>query len=267
MTTKNFPAALAATLVYEGGWSDHPKDPGGATMKGITLERYRAWERNPAVTKAQLRNISDEKVKAIYKAGYWDLVLGDELPGGLDFVMFDWAVNSGSARAVKALQRSLGIRVDGVMGPMALAAVRALNSNQVEDLIEDICNRRVAFIRSLSTYSTFGKGWELRIKSVRAKARGMMGGHIPVPTGLISGEWDEAPQKANSADTKAVVKPGVKPAVVASAAAIGTAATTAAQQLQGLSDTLEFIKWGVVGLTIIACLAGLYVSLKGHSDD
>ena len=261
MTASNFPAALNLVLAYEGLWSDHPRDPGNATMKGVTLARYRAWKRDPNVTKAQLRNIGDDEVKAIYKFGYWDLVRGDDLPAGLDLAMFDFAVNSGPARAVKTLQRILGAPADGVMGTMTLDAVRR---DFAADLIDELTAARLAFVRSLSTFGTFGKGWTRRIEGVQMKA------HALARPGVIRTVSDSAIkpafEKARASDTKATAKPGVKPAAVATAAAVGTAATTAAQQLQGLSDGLSWLKWAVVALTVVACVAGLYVALKGTDD-
>ena len=262
MTASNFNAALAATLVYEGGWSDHPRDPGGSTMRGVTLARYRAWKRDPNITKTQLREISDADLKAIYRDGYWRTVAGDDLPSGLDFAMFDFAVNSGPARAVKTLQRIVGVNPDGVMGQMTLSAVR---KQFAADMIDELCNARLAFVRSLSTFDAFGKGWTRRIGMVQVKA------HALARPGVFNTTSDDtatkpAPEKARASDVKATSKPGVKPAAAATAGAVATAATAAAQQLQGLSEGLEWLKWAVVGLTIVACAAGLYVALKSGDD-
>ena len=263
MTASNFPAALAATLAYEGLWSDDPRDPGGATMKGITLARYRAWKRDQSITPGQLRNIGDDEVKAIYKTGYWDTVRGDDLPAGLDFAVFDFAVNSGPARAVKALQRILGVREDGILSTITLNAVRGRNTGQ---LIDALTAARLAFVRSLGTFGAFGKGWTRRIEGVQVKAHTMDMARGVVARTVSDNAIQPAAEKANASDTKATAKPGVKPAAVATAAAVGTAATTAAQQLQGLSDGLIWLKWAVVALTVVACVAGLYVALKGSDD-
>jgi len=267
MTASNFNAALAATLQWEGGWSDHPRDPGGATMKGVTLARYRAWKRDLNITKTQLRNIGDDEVKAIYRDGYWRTVSGDDLPSGLDFAMFDFAVNSGPARAVKTLQRIVGVNPDGVMGQMTLSAVR---KQFAADMIDELCNARLAFVRSLSTFDAFGKGWTRRIEGVRSKAKAIAAGKVSPPAGekTLPDEKASPPagEKARASDIKATSKPGVKPAAAATAGAVATAATAAAQQLQGLSEGLEWLKWAVVGLTIVACVAGLYVALRGGDD-
>jgi len=260
MTASNFNAALAATLVHEGLWSDHARDPGGATMKGVTLARYRAWKRDPNITKTQLRNIGDDEVKAIYRDGYWRTVAGDDLPSGLDLAMFDFAVNSGPARAVKTLQRIVGVPADGVMGQLTLSAVR---KQFTANMIDELTAARLAFVRSLSTFDAFGKGWTRRIEGVRSKALAMAKGNVPA---LTPDNANPAAEKARASDTKASAKRGVKPAAVATAGAVATAATAAAQQLQGLTDTLVTLKWVVLALTIVACVAGLYVALRGQPD-
>lgn len=170
----NFPACLAITLAHEGGWADHPKDPGGATMKGITLATYRQYR--PGATKAQLRAITDAEVQAIYRRGYWDAVRGDDLPAGLDLVAFDAAVNSGPSRGAKWLQMALGVTADGVIGPKTLAAAGRADPVWT---ISKACTLRLTFLRNLSTWPTFGKGWRRRVDDVQAKALAMAA--LPVP--------------------------------------------------------------------------------------
>jgi len=150
-------------LASEGGYVDHREDPGGATNMGITQERLSLW-RGRKVTKQEVRNLTREEALQIYKAHYWDAVRGDELPLGLDYAVFDYAVNSGPAKAVKDLQRELGFsgkNVDGIMGPMTLAAVHAVKD--IPDLILRLCERRWQFVQSLKHFKTFGKGWRRRI--------------------------------------------------------------------------------------------------------
>jgi lysozyme family protein len=257
----NFEQSLQETLRWEGGFSNHPRDPGGATMKGVTLARYRAFKRDPGATKEQLRNISDADLLAIYRDGYWRTVAGDDLPSGLDLAMFDFAVNSGPARAVKTLQRIVGVPADGVMGQLTLSAVR---KQFTADMIDELTAARLAFVRSLSTFDAFGRGWTRRIGMVQVKA------HALARPGVFNTVSDDAtkpaPEKARASDTKASAKRGVKPAAVATAGAVATAATAAAQQLQGLSEGLTWLKWAVVGLTIVACVAGLYVALRGNPE-
>jgi hypothetical protein len=117
-----FAACLEEVLWHEGGYADNPRDPGGATNLGITIATLGEW-RGRAVTKADVKALTREEAAAIYRARYWKRVRGDALPAGLDLAVFDFAVNSGPARAVKALQRELGVAQDGLVGPVTLGAL------------------------------------------------------------------------------------------------------------------------------------------------
>lgn len=151
---------------------DHPSDPGGATRYGVTRKTLAAWRGiSPwtSLPKSEVRNLSHDEAAQIMKVQYWDRVYGDRLPEGLDYAMWDYAVNSGVSKAVKDLQRCLGSRydgrIDGVMGELTLAAVNA--TNDVVSLIVALCERRFAFVKSLSTFKTFGRGWTRRIMGDR----------------------------------------------------------------------------------------------------
>lgn len=172
----NFKSALEHVLVHEGGWADHPKDPGGATMKGVTLVTYRRHFGQDK-SKDDLRNITDEQLGQIYRSGYWDKCRCDDLPSGVDYAVFDAAVNSGPGRSAKWLQAAVGATQDGGIGPNTLSKVGEHDPIQV---INAMCDRRLSFLRSLSTWSTFGKGWGRRVEGVRATALAMAGGNTPV---------------------------------------------------------------------------------------
>ena len=160
----SFFKSLDMVLHHEGGFVDHPNDPGGATNKGITHKTYADFLDRPLEDVSELKNIPKEHVQKIYKTGYWDRIRGDELPAGVDFCIFDWAVNSGPGRAAKALQKAVGATVDGAIGPMTVAAVNAADAAQI---IEDVTKEREEFYRSLRTFDTFGKGWLRRNKETR----------------------------------------------------------------------------------------------------
>lgn len=196
---ENFDNALKLVLVHEGGWSDHPRDPGGATMKGITLAVFqRHYGTNK--TKDDLRNISDEQLKAIYRTDYWNKCLCDEIALGLDYAVFDAAVNSGPGRSAKWLQAAVGAPQDGAIGPVTLT--NAAGKNTI-DVINSACDRRLSFLRSLGTWSDFDKGWGRRVENVRASAIGMAGGQAVTPSVDYetvrkgsSGEWVRKLQSA-----------------------------------------------------------------------
>jgi len=163
MAKGNLGACLGETLPHEGGWADHPRDPGGATMKGVTLATYRRFK--PGATKAQLRAITDAELETIYRDGYWKPVRGDDLPVGVDLSMFDYGVNSGPGRAIKDAQRVVGVPVDSRMGPVTLQAILKTPARQ---FIKAHCAKRLGLVQSLKIWDTFGKGWSRRIASVEA---------------------------------------------------------------------------------------------------
>lgn len=157
------PAIQSYVLASEGGYVNHPRDPGKATNMGITIATLRAWRGRP-VTNADVRNLSQEEALQIYKAQYWDTVRADQLPLGLDYLTFDYGVNSGPARAIKDLQRTVGADADGVIGQKTLDAIAsAVRRMGMEGLINAYATRRWNFVQGLSTFSTFGNGWRRRI--------------------------------------------------------------------------------------------------------
>lgn len=166
----NFDAALSAVLRHEGGYVNHPDDPGGATNKGVTQGTYDLWRADHQLPLQSVKLITPAEIMALYKRGYWDKVNGDIMPPGLDYCLFDFAVNSGHKRAITYLQRVVGADADGVLGP---ATMDAVNSAPVKDVIEGVCNLRLAFLKKLPTFRVFGKGWSARVAEVRIKARNM----------------------------------------------------------------------------------------------
>ena len=173
---ENFEAALAAVLEHEGGWSDHPRDPGGATMKGVTLRTYAAFlGRMP--TRDELRAIPDEHLHAIYRKGYWDACRCDDLPAGVDIAVFDFAVNGGPGRSAKLLQRCTGAWADGQIGPNTLGMVSAFTEeNGADALVEALSRERQAYYEGLSTFDAFGRGWTRRVSETREMALALCGG-------------------------------------------------------------------------------------------
>ena len=163
---RNFSEALAHTLSFEGGWSDNPNDPGGATMNGVTLRTFTKYLGRPT-SKAELRAIADAQLADIYRTLYWNRCRCDGLPAGLDFVVFDTAVNTGPAQAARLLQRIVGVPVDGAIGPKTIAAVNEyVTVHGLATLIEAYTEARQSFYRLLPTYVHFGEGWRKRADSV-----------------------------------------------------------------------------------------------------
>ena len=140
-------------------------------MKGVTLATYSKYLGRQA-TKDELRNISDADLQEIYRRLYWDRAACDQLPVGVDLVVFDMAVNSGPGRAVKLLQEAVGSTPDGGIGPQTLAAVA---KQDPLSLIRQYSEARRVFYKSLGAYVTFGKGWLRRVDEVEAEAIKMRG--------------------------------------------------------------------------------------------
>lgn len=170
MAKSAFAFALAEVLKNEGGFVNHPKDPGGATNLGVTKATYEAWIKKK-VTIEDMKKLTVEKVTPIYKKKYWDVVKGDDLPKGLDLSVFDFGVNAGPARAAKMLQRMVGTKDDGKIGPATLKAVNEyINKYSLSYAIKTYANARREYYRSLSTFNTFGRGWLRRVDEVERRA-------------------------------------------------------------------------------------------------
>jgi lysozyme family protein len=166
MAKETFERALEIILREEGGYADHPADPGGATMMGITQKTLADWRGRP-VTKAEVRTLSRAEAGAIYRAKYWDAVRGDGLPPGLDLALFDVAVNSGPSRGVRLLQRVLGLREDGRIGP---GLMRAIAGHSAAALVTALMTERRRFLERLPTWPVFGRGWAKRLQRVETEA-------------------------------------------------------------------------------------------------
>lgn len=163
---ENFNKSVALVLKHEGGYVDHPSDPGGATNKGVTLATYRRYIKRNG-TKADLKKLTTKQAESVYKKHYWDKIKGDDLPSGIDHAVFDFCVNSGPTRSAKFLQEALDVKVDGKIGPVT---IEAAENKQARDVIYTLCRARLAWMRGLNIWPTFGKGWEKRVNRVQSEA-------------------------------------------------------------------------------------------------
>ena len=167
---ENFKSALQAVLLHEGGYVHHPKDPGGMTNLGVTKKVWEAWI-GKVVGEKEMRALTPATVAPMYRKKYWDAVKADELPTGLDYLMFDFVVNAGPGRAIQTMQKALGTKPDGVIGPKTLAALKAADPT---DLIAKFSMEKELFYKSLPTFATFGKGWLRRVDETRSHAVTML---------------------------------------------------------------------------------------------
>jgi len=166
----SFAPSLAEMLKHEGGYVNSPRDPGGATNMGVTQRVYDDWRAKKGFEHQPAKLIDKGEVESIYRELYWKPIHGDDLPAGVDYAVFDFAFNSGVARAAKYLQRMVGEIEDGQIGPATLAAARAASPTQ---LIDRLCDARMAFLQALGTFKYFGNGWTTRVSDVRAFAKAM----------------------------------------------------------------------------------------------
>lgn len=167
---ENWQKSFEQMLASEGGWSNHSADPGGMTNLGVTKRVWEEWVGRESNEK-EMRSLTPEMVAPLYKRKFWDACKCDELPTGVDYLVFDFAVNAGPGRSAKILQTAIGVPADGGIGPITLAAVK--EQNPVE-LIEKFSDAKESFYRSLNTFETFGKGWLNRVAAVKVKANSML---------------------------------------------------------------------------------------------
>jgi lysozyme family protein len=166
MSASRFQQAVELVLQHEGGFVDHPKDPGGATKFGITRETLSRAQERPASVE-DVRELARAEAEAIYRRLYWDVLRADELPPGVDLAVFDFAVNSGPVRAARMLQIVLGVTADGIIGPVTL---RAACEADPAETIRRLTRARLGFLGRLAAWPVFGRGWRRRVLAVEQGA-------------------------------------------------------------------------------------------------
>lgn len=170
MAEKNWQYCLETILHHEGGYVNHPEDPGGETNLGVTKRVYEEF----GGTK-DMKDLTVEDVEPIYKKNYWDRVKADQLPSGLDLCVFDFGVNAGTGRSAKFLQGMIGATQDGAIGPATLAKVNEFVSMEgVDGAIGEFQHRRQGYYEGLKTFATFGRGWTRRVTETTELALKMM---------------------------------------------------------------------------------------------
>jgi lysozyme family protein len=175
MTT--YQQILRETLKWEGGYSNHPRDPGGATMKGVIQTVYDAYRARKGLASRPVKEIEDDELQDIYRRQYWDAVRGDDLlkvNPGLALCVFDFGVNSGPTRAIRYLQRCANVKEDGDIGEATLLSCGYVTVKRYQDM-------RRKFVRQIGTYDAFGKGWENRINGIEKAANRFSVGSANAP--------------------------------------------------------------------------------------
>lgn len=170
MAKSSYEESLRRLLLHEGGYTNHPSDPGGPTNFGITIVDYRKYVQ-PNATAADVKTMTLDEAKRIYRAKYWDAQRCDELPAGVDYAVFDYGVNSGIGRSGKVLRRCLDLPDDtSVVNDRVVAAALSADAKA---LVAAICGERLRFLQQLKTWDIFGKGWGRRVAEVKAASLAM----------------------------------------------------------------------------------------------
>ena len=168
--TDNFEKCLEIILHHEGGYVNHPKDPGGITNLGVTKNTYEDWL-DEEVSVEDMKALTQEDVEPIYQENYWDKCKCGELPTGLDLCVFDFGVNAGPGRAAKYLQTLIGTVADGGIGPNTLKTLSSyVDTHGVVKTVEQYQANRQEYYEGLSTFDTFGRGWTRRVEETTEKA-------------------------------------------------------------------------------------------------
>lgn len=253
---ENLEASLGRVLAHEGGYVNHPADPGGATNRGVTQRVYDAYRERKGLARRSVRAITPDEVSDIYKAQYWDAVSANELPSGLDYAVFDYAVNSGPRRAIQDLQREVGVTADGIIGQITM---RAVQQQDVFDLIERLCARRLRFLKGLKHWKHFGKGWSNRVSEVREGAFAMAQDQAAVLPVVAADPTPKAETSPRHSVTESTV---VRATVMDVATKVGAGAAIIPQ----LDGNVQIAAIVLIGITLIASLIIFRERIKAWSD-
>lgn len=255
---ENLEIALKHVLQHEGGYVNHPKDPGGATNRGVTQRVYDAYRDRQGEKRRSVRAITADEVADIYKRQYWDAIRGDDLPSGLDYAVFDYAVNSGPRRAAQDLQRELGVAVDGIIGQVTLSKAEKAD---VYALIDSLCARRMRFLRGLKHWPTFKNGWTRRVSDVAEIAAAMA---TDPKADTTARPVMEAPFKAEETPRDSVAQSNTVRATVVDVAAKAGAGVAA---LSAIDDrVIQIAILGLVGVMLVASLVIFRERLKAWAE-
>lgn len=253
--TEKFARALPIVLREEGGKVDDPRDKGGRTNAGVTQRVYNDYRQRKGLPTRDVYMLESSERDEIYRQSYWNMIKGDDLPPGIDLVVFDGAVNSGPARAAKWLQKAVGVPVDGLIGPTTLHAAEAASARVA--VIRDIMAARRSFLKGLKTFGTFGRGWMARCDRIEQQAVAMAGGSLVVST--PAPPITSSP-KAPESDTKAPPPKGI--ADVATGVGVGAGGlsqvvNSAKDQLEPYSGASHWVSNLVIGLIVVGAILAI----------
>ena len=234
MSAANYAECLRRVLVHEGGYTNLTADPGGPTNFGITIHDYRMYVKAKG-TAADVRSMGVDDAKKIYKAKYWDECGCDDLPSGVDYAVFDYGVNSGTGRALKVLAKFPGLT------PAKTVA--------------EICDERLAFLKRLKTWPTFGAGWARRVRDVKAYA-------------IVLADRGEPVVRPPLAPTRLPPPPDVEPVPAPAGKPVVKSKTFWASVTAAMTSVAGFMTdWKVLALVIVlVCVLAIVWWRSGKPD-
>lgn len=266
---ETLPVALRLMFGAEGGYSNRDTDKGGPTKFGITAKTLAAARGVPSVSAKQVEALTLAEAETIYRKSYWSQSGGDALPKGLDYAAFDFGVNSGPNRAVKALQGVLGVKADGWIGEQTLAAVKAYPGG-VAALIVAYCAARMAFLRKIKGpqgWAPNGRGWTIRVtgkdpKGQWAPAAGVIGNALKLAAGTFSpvgdapNDYEGVPEGGDAKAEPNAKNPWTDPSVILPGA--GSVLVSVGTLFAGAGP----VQWALAGAVIIAAALGAWLLVR-----
>jgi lysozyme family protein len=257
MSAGNFETFLSFVLVHEGGRVDDPRDPGGRTYKGVTQRVYSPYRVKKGLPKADVWNATNEEIAEIYRIQYWDRCRCDDLPDGVDYVVFDAAINSGCVQATKWLQRTLNVQnVDGSVGEATIGAVR--DYTDYDALVAAICARRLAFMQELRTWPIYKNGWSHRVDEVKAIGQCYATGSVDDV--VLPSYAKNAHRRAYISEAKQVPSTAITDGVVGCGGTLTATIAGAQTQLQPFVGTVPYVDHAVailIGVGVVIAAAGI----------
>lgn len=260
MAASRYAEALRRVLVHEGGYANDPVDPGGETMKGVTIRVYNSYRQRKGLPLQSVRFITDVELQEIYRLQYWNQCRADDLPAGVDYVVFDGAVNSGPKQSVIWLQRALGMQnTDGVMGEATLQL--AASHPDHDELIAEICRRRMGFLRALNTWWKYGAGWTARVSGVQSVGQAWASGSVGPQTVAVenSGMRNKPSEIAEPHIVTEVAGP-----VTTATSPLAEPIMNTASQLQMFGGMNKYIMFVVIALVLTGLGITLYALAKNR---
>jgi lysozyme family protein len=257
MAYADLDTAFKAIIGYEGKYTNDPADPGGPTKFGVTLKTLEGWRRQ-TLTADDVKALGIDEAKQIFAAQYWDKVDGSNLPAGVDFAVVDMAYNAGAGQAVKILQRCLGVRVDGVAGAIT---TKAANDADHRLLVINFCEARLKFLKGLSGWPRYGKGWTNRVKDVERKSLALVN-RTPASVAVGTVPMDAMDGHAGDRQTKVLGTTSGQTKLVGAVGLVGSQASSAAESLTPYTDTFAILKYVFIALMVLGIVAGFYVTIE-----